>query len=151
MEGRMSDLLLPGQRIARGVCRHLVSRDFAALTEFVPEPGLRVDVIGLGPDGEVWIVECKSSRVDYLVDRKWTGYLPWCDRFFWAVDADFPSELLPLESGLIMADDFDGEILRWPDPTPLAPARRKSLTRRFARTAALRLSMMLDPDLAILR
>lgn len=147
----MSELLLPGQRIARGVCRHLAGRDFAALTEFVPEPGLRVDVIALGPAGEIWIIECKSSRIDYAVDRKWTGYLPWCDRFFWAVDGDFPSEILPLETGIILADAFDGEILRWPDPTPLAPARRKALTRRFARTAALRLGLLLDPDAGLPR
>lgn len=147
----MPELLLPGQRIARGVCRHLAGRDFAALTEFVPAPGLRVDVIALGPDGEVWIIECKSSRADFVLDHKWAGYLPWCDRFFWAVDADFPSEILPQESGIIMADAYDGDILRWPDPTPLAPARRKALTRRFARTAALRLGQMLDPDLAVQR
>jgi hypothetical protein len=147
----MSDLLLPGQRIARGVCRHLVGRGFTPLTEFVPEPGLRIDVIALGPDGEIWVVECKSSRIDYVGDRKWTGYLPWCDRFFWAVGADFPSEILPQESGLILADAFDGEILRWPEALPLAAARRKAITRRFARTAAQRLALVADPDLALLR
>ena len=46
-------LLLPGQRLARGVARHLRGRDFATLLEFVPAPGLRVDVIALGPKGEI--------------------------------------------------------------------------------------------------
>ena len=137
--------LQPGQRLARGVCRHLRGLDFASLVEFIPAPGLRVDVMALGPRGEIWIVECKSSRVDFVSDRKWTGYLDWCDRFFWAVDIDFPGEILPLDAGLILADAFDAEIQRWPETRPLAAARRKALTLRFARVAASRLGALLDP------
>lgn len=139
-------VLLPGQRLARGVCRHLRGLDFMSLVEFVPAPGLRVDVIALGPRGEIWIVECKSSRVDFTSDRKWAGYLEWCDRFFWAVGPDFPAEILPEEAGLILADPYDAEIQRWPHPAPLPGARRRALTQRFARTAASRLGQFLDPD-----
>jgi hypothetical protein len=144
----MSDGLLPGQRLARGVSRHLRGLDFATLFEFVPAPGLRVDVIGLGPRGELWIVECKSSRVDFVSDLKWGGYLEWCDRFFWAVDADFPTDLLPPDAGLILADAYDAEIQRWPEATPLPGARRRALIQRFARTAAGRLGQLVDPDVA---
>ena len=141
----MSDATLPGQRLARGVCRHLRGLDFAGLTEFVPAPGLRVDVMALGPRGEIWIVECKSSRVDFVSDRKWAGYLDWCDRFFWAVDPGFPTEILPDDAGLILADAYDAEIQRWPAPSPLPGARRRALTLRFARAAAGRLGLLLDP------
>jgi hypothetical protein len=136
---------MPGQRLARGVCRHLRGLDFAGLCEFTPAPGLRVDVMGLGPRGEVWIIECKSSRVDFTSDRKWSGYLEWCDRFFWAVDTDFPAEILPPESGLILADAFDAEIQRMPESHALPGARRRALTQRFARVAAGRLGSLLDP------
>jgi hypothetical protein len=142
----MLTMLQPGQLIARGVGRHLRTRDFATLTEFVPVAGLRVDVAALGPRGEVWIVECKSCRADFASDRKWTGYLGWCDRFFWAVDADFPDAILPDGAGLIRADAYDAAILRMPEATPLAPARRRALVQRFARTAALRLAEATDPD-----
>lgn len=138
-------LLLPGQRLARGVARHLRARDFATLLEFVPISGLRVDVFGLGPAGELWIVECKSCRADFMSDMKWNGYLEWSDRFFWAVDADFPTELLPAESGIIVADEYDAEIARWPEASPVAGARRRALVQRFARTAALRLGDIIDP------
>ncbi len=127
------------------MCRHLRGLDFASLCEFIPAPGLRVDVMALGPRGEIWIVECKSSRVDFTSDRKWTGYLDWCDRFFWAVDLDFPAEILPLDAGLILADAFDAEIQRWPETRPLAAARRKALTLRFARVSASRLGALIDP------
>lgn len=137
---------LPGQRLARGVCRHLRDRDFAALCEFAPTPGLRVDVLGLGPKCEIWIVECKSSRSDFVSDHKWTGYLGWCDRFFWAVDADFPHDILPEGGGLILADAYDAEVERWPEPTPLPGARRRAMVHRIARTAAGRLDQLLDPD-----
>ena len=135
----------PGQMLARGVCRHLLGHDFVAVEEFVPDRGLRVDVIGLGPKGEIWIVECKSSRADYQTDSKWQGYLDWCDRYFWAVDEAFPTELLPQETGLIIADSFDAEIVRMGPETRLAPARRKVLTQKFARHAALRLQGLRDP------
>ena len=134
-----------GQRLARGVCRHLRSHDFVCVEELVPTSGLRVDVMALGPKGEVWIVECKSGRVDYQTDHKWQGYLPWCDRFFWAVDEAFPTELLPDGTGLILADAYDAEILRMGPETPLAGARRKVMLQKFARHAALRLQGLRDP------
>ena len=111
----------------------------------MPVRGLRVDVIALGPRGEIWVVECKSSRTDFLTDRKWPGYLDWCERFFWAVGPDFPRALLPQEHGLILADEHDGEILRLGMARKLAAARRKSLTQKFARVAADRLQALRDP------
>ncbi len=138
-------LLRPGQILARGVCRHLLSHDFVSLEELVPTPGLRVDVMALGPKDEIWIVECKSSRADFQTDRKWQGYLEWCDRYFWAVDADFPTDLLPSESGLIIADGYGAEILRMGPETKMAAARRKVMMRKFARHAALRHHALRDP------
>ena len=140
--------LMPGQLLARGVSRHLLGHDFVTLHEVVPSPGLRVDVMALGPKGEIWIVECKSGRADFMTDRKWQGYLDWCDRFFWAVDADFPTDLLPQGTGLILADAYDAEILRMGSQTPLAGARRKVMVQKFARHAALRLQALRDPGLA---
>lgn len=140
---------LPGQILARGVCRHLLHHGFATVEELVPAPGLRVDVMALGPKGEVWIVECKSGRADFASDRKWQGYLEWADRFFWAVDADFPVDLLPPETGLILADGYDAEILRMPAAAPLAGARRKVMVRKFARHAALRLQAARDPAISL--
>jgi hypothetical protein len=137
--------LLPGQRLQRGVARLLRSHDFATLDEVTPEPGLRVDVMALGPRGEIWVVECKSSRADFTSDRKWQGYLGWCDRFFWAVPADFPHDILPQGAGLILADDWFGEIVTMAPETPLAGARRKALTLKFARMAALRHQALRDP------
>jgi len=129
----------PGRLIARGVCRALPRHGFVPLEEVVPTPGLRVDVMALGPDGEVWVIECKSCRADFVADRKWQGYLGWCDRFFFAVDPDFPADLLPPEAGLILADRHDAEILRLPEARPLPPARRRALVLRFARLAGQRL------------
>jgi hypothetical protein len=138
----------PGQLLARGVSRHLLGHDFVTLEEVVPAPGLRVDVMALGPKGEIWVVECKSGRADFLTDRKWQGYLEWCDRFFWAVDADFPTDLLPQGTGLILADGYGAEIRRLGPETPLAAARRRVMVQKFARHAALRLQALRDPGLA---
>ncbi|MDD9920806.1 MAG: MmcB family DNA repair protein [Boseongicola sp.] len=137
----------PGQLLARGVCRHLAAaHDFAAVEELVPTSGLRVDVMALGPKGEIWIIECKSSRVDFQTDQKWHGYLEWCDRYFWAVDQDFPTDLLPEDTGLIIADAYDAEIIRMPSEERLAGARRKVMMQKFARHAARRLHGLRDPS-----
>jgi hypothetical protein len=135
----------PGQRLARGVARALRAMDFASVEEFTLASGLRVDLLALGPRGEIWVVECKSSQADFRADRKWQGYLDFCDRFFWAVDADFPTGILPEGTGLILADAYDGEIIRMAPEAPLAGARRKALTQGFARAAALRLQALRDP------
>lgn len=137
--------LQPGQKLARGVSRHLRALGFVCVEEFVPARGLRVDVMALGPKGEIWIIECKSSRADFQSDAKWQGYLEWCDRFFWAVDLEFPTELLPDESGLIIADAYDAELVRMPAEQKMAGARRKKMTHKFATDAARRLQSLRDP------
>lgn len=141
----MNERMQPGQLLARGVCRHLASHGFACIEEFTPERGRRVDVMALGQKGEIWVVECKSSRADFLGDGKWQGYLQWCDRYFWAVDADFPTELLPPDTGLILADGWDAEILRMAPEAQLAGARRRAMIQRFAGVAARRLQALRDP------
>ncbi|MFU8825289.1 MmcB family DNA repair protein [Yoonia sp.] len=137
--------LQPGQLLARGVCRHLRGHDFVTVVELVPIRGLRVDVMALGPKGEIWVIECKSSRTDFITDHKWRHYLDWCDRFFWAVDSDFPTELLPDDTGLILADGYDGEIIRQGPESRLPPARRKAVVQKFARHAAIRAQIARDP------
>lgn len=136
---------MPGHRLARGVARLMREMGHAPLLEFVPSPGLRVDVMALTPSGEVWIIECKSCRADFIGDRKWQGYLDWCDRFFWATDCHFPTELLPEESGLIVADAYAAELVRMPPAAKLAAARRTRLLRDFARCAAWRVQAYADP------
>ena len=141
------NLMQPGQLLARGVCRHLSTHGMVTVEELVPTSGLRVDVMALSPKDEVWVIECKSSRTDFQTDNKWQGYLEWCDRYFWAVDSDFPVDLLPPETGLIIADPYDAEIIR---PAPLdkiAAARRKVMIRKFAFHAARRLRDFRDPRL----
>ncbi|MGL6210850.1 MAG: MmcB family DNA repair protein [Paracoccaceae bacterium] len=139
---------MPGPRLARGVARALRALDFVSVEELVPTPGLRVDLLAIGPKGEVWVIECKSGIADFRADQKWQGYLEWCDRFFWAVDAAFPTGLLPDDTGLILADAYDGQIIRMGPEAPLAPARRKVMVQKFARHAALRLQALRDPGVA---
>ena len=135
----------PGARLARGVCRFLLESGAAPLTEFAPAPGRRVDVVALARDGAVIVVECKASVADFRADRKWAGYLEWCDAFYFAAPETVPLALLPEEEGVIRADAFGGEILRPARPRRLSPARRKALTLRIARAAAERLRAALDP------
>jgi hypothetical protein len=149
MKNKFTKPLQPGQLIARGVARNLRSLGYVSLEEFVPTRGLRVDIMALGPKGELWIIECKSSRADFNSDSKWENYLDWSDRFFWAVDEDFPTEILPAENGLIIADAYDADILRDGPLHTVATARRKSLIHKFATKAAERLHNFRDGEFTI--
>lgn len=139
---------IPAADLARGVLRLMHARDFTGVTEMTLANARRADVAALGPSGEIEIVEIKSSIADFQSDRKWPEYAPFCDRFYFAVAAAFPAELIPEHCGLIIADAYGGAVIRQPDTHKLAPARRKAMTLKFARLAALRFAVQsgqLDP------
>lgn len=129
--------------LVRGVTRLFAELDIPAVTELSLKSGRRVDVIGIGRDGLVHVVEIKSCRADFRCDRKWPEYLEYADFFYFAVEPAFPRQLLPEGEGLILADRFGGEIVRPARHRSLPAARRKALTLRFARTAASRLMLPL--------
>jgi len=131
--------------LARGVCRALAERGFASLTEFALANGRRADVMALGRDGELVIVEIKSSVQDFRADGKWPDYREFCDRFYFAVPQSFPAALIPEDCGLIVADGFAAAILRESPRSPLPAARRKAVTLRFALAGSERLRRLLDP------
>ncbi len=139
--------------VQKGVCRLLRAAGFATLTEFALVTGRRADVIGLNEQGHIWIVEIKSSPADFRSDGKWPEYRDFCDRLFFAIPPAMDQEIIPAETGLIVADHWGADILRHPTggqarpggETPLHASRRKALTLAFARAAALRLHGLHDP------
>lgn len=135
-DGRISDTALA---ITRGVCRHLCDLGYEPLTEFQLKGGRRVDVAALNEKGRFIVIEVKSSVADFRSDGKWQEYLPHCDAFYFAVNEDFPLELLPDECGIIVADAFDAALVREAPDTGMNAARRKHQTLRFARAAAAKL------------
>lgn len=137
------------ETVTRGVRRWFGARDIATLAEFSPTRGLRADVFAVATDGEITIVEIKSGLADLRADHKWTRYLEWCDRFYFAVDASFSIDALDPSVGIIRADAFDAAVLRESEVSKLAPARRRSLLLKTARAAAGRLHRLEDPDLSI--
>jgi hypothetical protein len=67
------------------------------------------------------------------------------------VAPDFPCEILPPDTGLVIADRYAGEIVRAAPEHRLAGARRKSVTLRFGRAAAARLHAIHDPEAVLLQ
>jgi hypothetical protein len=131
--------------LARGVCRALAQLGYASLIEFPLANSRRADVLALGKTGDLIIVEIKSSLADFRADRKWASYREFADRLYFAVPNEFPALLIPEECGLMVADSFGAAVLRDGVASPLAPARRRALTLRFALSAATRLRRQLDP------
>jgi hypothetical protein len=131
--------------VQRGTGRLMRDHGFAVLAEYTLASGRRADLIGLKPDGTVWIVEIKSSRDDFIVDQKWPEYRDFCDHLFFAIPAGLDQSLMPGDAGLIVADQYGAEILRAAPAHPLVGARRKALTLSFARCAAQKLHGLWDP------
>lgn len=129
--------------VVRGVTRLLIDHGYAPLAELPLGNGRRADVAGLGPAGELIIVECKSCLDDYRVDAKWREYASYCDAFYFAVTEDFPRDVLPEDVGLIVADQFGGAFVRPAAEQPTLPAaRRRALLLSYARLAAGRLASL---------
>ena len=138
--------------VARGVTRLFCRHDQFAVCEMPLPNGRRADLMAIDGKGGFTIVEIKVAKADLLGDGKWTDYLDYCDRFFWAVPPNLARILeeeryLPTEAGLIVADRYDAAIVREAAHRPLAPARRKSELLRFARRTARRLATQVDPSL----
>jgi hypothetical protein len=131
--------------ILRGVQRLLTAHGLESVAEMPLANSRRADVFGVSPNGTIWIVEIKSSIADFRADQKWPEYRDYCDRLFFAVEPDFPIEILPADAGLILADRYGGEIIREAPEARLAGARRKAVTLTFARAAAGRLRGIVDP------
>ena len=131
--------------VTRGAMRCLRALGYSVLSEVILASGRRADILALAPHGRILIVEVKSSIEDWRTDAKWTDYGAYCDALAFAVSPDFPTDVLPADLGLIVADAYGGAVIREPIETPLQPARRRAMLMRFAALAADRLQNLVDP------
>ena len=143
IDGRQSETALA---IARGARRLLRALGYSTVTELPLSDGRRADIVAIGADGAILIVEIKSSEADFRADHKWRDYAAHCDRLYFAISEATPAAIMPEEAGLILADRFGAAILRDPAPRVLAAATRRAMLLRFACAAADRLHRLFDPE-----
>lgn len=134
-------------QLALGIVRAFSEMGETALTEVTLANGRRADVLALDGAGRLTIVEIKSSRADFRSDRKWREYLEFCDAFYFAVAEGFPVDLLPGDTGLIIADRWSAHVVREAALEPLSASRRKAMLIRFGMLAGDRLRLHVDPPL----
>lgn len=147
-DGRQSQTALA---IARGTARYLHALGYCVVSELPLPSGRRADLVALGGDGEIIIVEIKSSVADFRADQKWIEYRLHCDRLFFATIVDVPCEIFPPDAGLIVADAFGAAILCEAPEHRLPAATRKAVMLRFAHAAAARLQALADPQGPVVR
>jgi len=126
--------------LTRGVCKLFQDLGFGTLTEFKLANGRRVDVMAIDRNGEFVIVEVKSTVADYRGDRKWQEYLAFSERFYFAVPAGFPVDMMPDDCGLIVADPYAAAVRRESMTRKLNTNRKRRQLIRFALAASSRLS-----------
>jgi hypothetical protein len=142
VDGRQSQTALA---VACGTARLLHTHGRCVVSELPLPSGRRADLVALGPSGEIWIIEIKSSIADFRADQKWHDYRAHCDRLFFATTIDVPCEIFPPDTGLIVADAFGAEFKCEAPEHRLSAATRKSMMLLFARAAAIRLQSLADP------
>jgi len=125
--------------VRRGVQRLLTEMGAHVLPELSLSTGRRADLIALTRQGDIWIIEIKSSIEDFRVDRKWPDYRLHCDRFFFATHPGVPADIFPEECGFILSDGYGAEVMREAPEHRIAAATRKALMLRIARAGAARL------------
>jgi hypothetical protein len=132
--------------VLRGVRRHFAELGYATVDELSLASGRRADIVALGDDGTIIIVEVKSSIEDYRADQKWPFYRTHCDQLYFATTVRVPQEIFPADCGLIIADAYGADIVRAAPEHRLSAATRKAVLMRFARVAAIRLHGLVDPQ-----
>jgi hypothetical protein len=118
LDGRQSPT---ARAVARGTTRLLHALGFSVVSELPLPSGRRADLVALSGDGEVWIVEIKSSVADFRADQKWMDYRRHSDRLGAEIVCEAPEHRLHA-------------------------ATRRVMMLAFARAAALRLSALVDPE-----
>ena len=136
VDGRQSQRAL---MVRRGVQRLFLQMGAMLIPELCLVTGRRADLVALMKNGDIWIIEIKSSIEDFRVDRKWPEYRLFSDRFFFATHPEVPADIFPEECGFILSDGYGAEILRDAPEHRLTAPTRKALTLRMARTGAARL------------
>ena len=132
--------------IRRAATRLCFRLGWAPLHEVSLPNGRRADILALRGDGGFACIEIKSGPRDFQTDLKWPEYREFSDHLFFAVDADFPREILPEAAGLIVVAEAGAELIREAPEHKLPAARRTALLRRFALLAGNRLAMLEDPE-----
>ena len=132
--------------IRRAATRLCFRLGWAPLHEVSLPNGRRADILALRGDGGFACIEIKSGLRDFQTDLKWAEYREFSDHLFFAVDADFPREILPEAAGLIVVAEAGAELIREAPEHKLPAARRTALLRRFALLAGNRLAMLEDPE-----
>ncbi len=145
VDGRQSETAL---FVCRGARRYLRTLGFASVTEMSLRSGRRADLVALGGNGMIHIVEVKSSVADFRADTKWRDYRQHCDRLYFAVTEAMPIGIMPDDAGLIVADAYGAALIREAPEHRLSTATRRMMTLRFAQTAALRLHDLSDPPVS---
>jgi hypothetical protein len=133
--------------IRRATARLCLRLGWAPLHEVTLPNFRRADILALRPDGGFACIEVKSGVRDFLADAKWPEYRDYCDALYFAVDSNFPLELLPVDAGLIVVD-HEADLLREAPAHAIAASRRRSLLLRFSTLAATRLAFAEDPGAA---
>jgi hypothetical protein len=146
-DGRQSETAL---FVARGTRRLLRAHGYASVTELPLLSGRRADIVALASDASLLIVEIKSSVADFRADTKWRDYRAHCDHLYFAIPDSVPVEIMPPDTGLIVADAYGATILREAPEHRIAAATRRAVMMRFAQAAADRLHGLCDPDMLAL-
>jgi hypothetical protein len=96
----------------KGACAEYLTRKRRMAVIFeagvIKRGRLRADVLGMNLKRNVVVIETKSSVSDYRSDKKWRGYLPYCNQFYFCFEESVYKKLkkeLPKDAGIIVVKE----------------------------------------------
>jgi hypothetical protein len=91
----------------------------------------RADLLALTFYGDTTVVEVKSSVADFKADKKWHNYLPFANKFYFAMTAATYSkvkDLIPKGIGVMLVSEFQDSVGRTRKSLKVAkPAYRREI------------------------
>ena len=132
IDGRQSERAM---LVRRGVQRLLMAMGAHVLPELSLATGRRADLVALTRQGDIWIIEIKSSIEDFRVDRKWPDYRLHSDRFFFATHPGVPAELR--EAASLFEPILPLIAVAAPAPCRMLTSRPRSRVRRCVAWSSL--------------
>jgi len=94
---------------------------------------MRPDIWLVNRDGQIVIIEVKSSRADFISDKKWHIYRQFCDMMYFAIDGSYINrDELPAGIGLMKLDESERGFY----------FDKKAKTKKFDLTPEIRCDLM---------
>lgn len=144
MERKTESRLLIAKALKRATVSYFLKKGYSCFEELGLNSWgkLRGDVVCINLKGEIILCEIKSSKSDFLLDKKWETYLPYGNKHYVVMmpsvfdtcKAHVVARLKPHGAGVLILDERTGYL------RAVLPAKRKKMKKKAKRLLTIRMA-----------